>query len=130
LVHYIYFDRQRYGVNFGYHYDLEKAQGKNWSYNGHRAIAGFLVTLPADIRATTNIEYHARDYLGRNHRQRRFGGEGRIDNETTALFSLAKDITPNITLTLENLWNSDRSTISDYTYRRNVTSFGLTWRYY
>ena len=127
LVHYMFFDRQRYGINFGYHYDFENAQGKNWTYAGHRAVAGFLVTLPADIRATTNFEYHARHYNGRNANRFR---EQRSDNETTALFTLAKDVTPSLTVTLENLWNANGSTIADYSYQRHVVSLGVTWRYY
>ncbi|HEX9445779.1 MAG TPA: tetratricopeptide repeat protein, partial [Candidatus Binatia bacterium] len=59
-VHYIFFDRQRYGINFGYNFDYEDAVGANWNYSGHRAVAGVLVTLPWEIRATSNFEFHAR----------------------------------------------------------------------
>src|SRR5262249_30601978 len=127
LVHYMYFDHQRHGISFGYNYDFDDTEGKNWTYAGHRAVAGLLVTLPWDIRATTNFEYHARHYNGRNNRRFR---EQRSENESIALFSLAKDITPNLTLTFENLWDSNGSTIADFAYRRQVTSLGLTWRYY
>lgn len=126
LAHYIFFDSQRYGINFGYNFDREDAYGNNWRYDGHRAVAGFLITLPWEIRATTNFEFHARDYDGTNtsfHKHRN-------DQETTALFSLAKDITPNLTATLEHLWDSNQSTIADYRFRRQVYSLGLTWRYY
>jgi hypothetical protein len=126
LVHYIFFDRQRYGFNFGFHYDRNDAYGKNWRYDGFRPVAGFLITLPWNIRATTNFEFHARHYDGSNstfHQARR-------DLETTALFGLAKDLTPNLTLTLEHLWNSNKSTIADYSFNRQVYSLGLTWRYY
>ena len=126
LVHYIFFDRQRYGINFGYNYDREDAYGSNWSYDGHRAVAGFLVTLPWEIRTTTNFEFHARNYGGTNT----VFGKHRSDEEVTALFSLTKDITPNLTATLEHLWNSNDSTIGTYSYNRQVYSLGLTWRYY
>ncbi len=126
LVHYIFFDHQRYGVNFGYNYDFEDADGKNWSYGGHRAVAGFLVTLPWEVRATTNFEFHARHYDGTNSTFQKH----RNDQETTVLSSLAKDITPSLTMSLEHLWNSNDSTIGSYSYHRQVYSLGLTWRYY
>jgi hypothetical protein len=126
LVHYIFFDRQRYGINFGYHFDREDAYGQNWRYNGHRAVAGVLVTLPWEIRATTNFEFHARRYDDTNS----VVHEDRKDQEFLTLFSLAKDITPNFTLSFEHLWNGNRSTIADFSYQRHVSSLGLTWRYY
>ncbi len=126
LVHYIFFDRQRHGINFGYNYDFDDAKGDNWRYAGHRAVAGFLVTLPWEIRATSNFEFHARHYNGTNSTFH----EIRKDQESIALFSLAKDITPNLTATLEHLWNSNHSSIATYRFQRQVYSLGLTWRYY
>jgi tetratricopeptide (TPR) repeat protein len=132
LVHYIFFDRQRYGINFGYNYDFDDTVGQNWEYAGHRAIAGLLATLPWDIRATTNFEFHARHYNGINSRFSVFpvGNVSRSDHEYIALFSLAKDITPHLTISLEHLWNKNQSTISAYDYTRHVSSLGLTWRYF
>lgn len=126
LVHYFFFDRQRYGFNLGYNYDFEDAVGHNWRYSGHRAVAGFLATLPWEVRATTNFEFHARGYDGTNSQF----GKHRRDEEILALFSLAKDITPNLTFSLEHLWNNNVSTLGTYSYRRQVYSMGLTWRYY
>jgi len=133
LVHYIYFDRQRYAINFGYHYDFEDAQGKDWRYSGHRGIAGFLVTLPWDVRATTNFEFHGRHYNGFNSvvaNNFPFKNRRRKEQETIVLSALAKDITPNLTVSVEHLWNNNDSTIGAFDYRREVISVGLTWRYY
>jgi tetratricopeptide (TPR) repeat protein len=128
LVHYIFFDRQRYGINFGYNFDYEDAVGANWNYSGHRAVAGLLVTLPWEIRATSNFEFHARHYNGVNSR---FSTPlRRHDHEYLALFNLAKDLTPNLTLSFEHLWNHNESSIAAYDYKRQVYSAGLTWRYY
>ncbi len=126
LVQYLFFDSQRYGVNFGYHYDFDDADGANWTYAGHRAVAGFLVTLPWEIRATSNFEFHARHYDGINSKFARH----RSDHEYLALFDLAKDITPNLTVSFQHLWNHNESTISTYDYKRQVYSLGLIWRYY
>ena len=133
LVHYIFFDGQRYGLNFGYHYDFNDAVGQNWAYSGHRAVAGVLVTLPWEIRATANFEFHARHYNGLNSaffRPRFPGHMHRSEHEYLALFNLAKDITPNLTVSFEHLWNSNESSIAVYDYKRQVYSVGLTWRYY
>jgi tetratricopeptide (TPR) repeat protein len=134
LVHYMYFDRQRYGMNFGYNYDFEDTLGNNWRYSGHRAVAGLLATLPWDIRATTNFEFHARHYLGVNSQYSgtfpQFANIRRSDREIILLFSLAKDITPYLTLSLEHLWNKNDSSIANYDYHRHVSSLGLTWRYF
>ena len=126
LVHYIFFDRQRYGINFGFNYDREDAYGSNWRYDGYRPVGGVLVTLPWEIRATSNFEFHARHYDGTNS----LAGKTRKDQELLALFSLAKDITPSLTVTLEHLWNNSNSTIGTYSFQRQVYSLGLTWRYY
>jgi tetratricopeptide (TPR) repeat protein len=126
LVHYIFFDHQRYGINLGYNFDYEDAVGANWNYSGHRAVAGFLLTLPWEIKATSNFEFHHRHYIGVNS----IYFKRRVDDEFTVLSGLAKDITPNLTASFEYLWNSDSSTIAVYSYKRQVYSLGLTWRYY
>jgi tetratricopeptide (TPR) repeat protein len=127
LIHYIYFDHQRYGINLGYNYDREDAYGQDWKYQGHRVVAGFLVTLPWDVRFTNNFEFHSRHYDGG---QNSIYFKIRKDQEFLSLVSLAKDITPQLTVSLENFWNTNLSTINAYRYRRNVVSLGLTWRYF
>ena len=125
LVHYILFDGGRHGINLGYNYDQEDAQGRNWRYSGHRAVAGFFVTLPWEVRARTSFEFHARHYPGRNTTF----GEIRRDQESIALFGLERDITPTLALVLEHLWDSNHSTIPNYRFQRQVYSLGLIWRY-
>ena len=125
LVHTIRFFGGQHQINFGYHYDNEDAQGRNWRYDGHKAVAGLLVTLPWEVRATSNFEFHARFYKGINS----LFSERRQDQQRTTLVSLAKDINPNLTLTLEHLWDDTQTTIAFYKSRRQVYSAGLTWRY-
>lgn len=125
LVHTIRFFGGQHQINFGYHADNEDAQGRNWRYSGHKAVAGLLITLPWEVRATSNFEFHARFYSGTNT----LFDERRQDQQRTTLVSLAKDIMPNLTATLEHLWDSNQSTIAFYKTRRQVYSAGLTWRY-
>lgn len=125
LVHFIRLLGGQHQINMGYHYDNEDAQGRNWRYSGHKAVAGILLTLPWDLRATTNFEFHARYYKGQNSTF----GEHRRDEQRTVLFSLAKDLSQNLTVTLQHLWDNNQSSIGFFKSRRQVYASGLTWRY-
>jgi hypothetical protein len=125
LVHSIRFLDSRLQTNFGYHYDNEDAQGRNRRYNGHKAVAGLLISFPWEIQATANFEFHARFYQGINS----IFNEHRVDQQRTILVGLAKDITRNLTLTMEHLWDTTQSTVAFYKIRRQIYSLGLTWRY-
>jgi len=126
LVHYIRFGAGGLNqFNFGYHFDNEDAIDTDWSYTGHKVIAGVLVALPWGLRASSNFEFHFRSYPAHNSE---FGGHRR-DNEATLLTALAKDIRPNLTATLQHFWDRNYSTTSDFNISRHVTALGLTWRY-
>jgi tetratricopeptide (TPR) repeat protein len=119
FIHYIRFGNGQHLFNFGYQFDREDALNREWTYNGYRAIGGLLLKLPWEIRWLTNVEYHARFYNGRN----------RIDHEPLALTSLSKDIMPNLTATLQYLYDRNLSTVNEFQIRREVFAAGLTWRY-
>jgi len=125
LVHFIRLFGGQHQINFGYHYDNEDAQGRNWRYSGHKAVAGLLLSLPWDLKATTNFEYHLRYYKGQNSTFE----EHRRDGQRTVLFSLAKDLPQNLTVTLQHLWDNNQSSIGFFKSRRQVYAWGLTWRY-
>jgi tetratricopeptide (TPR) repeat protein len=112
-------------INFGYNWDHDDANGRNWRYTGHKAIGGFSVGLPWELQFVTNVEFHARFYPGANTV---FGGHRR-DFETTALAVISKDLTQNLTVALQHFWDRDFSTISDFRTYRQVVALGLTWRY-
>lgn len=124
LVHFVRFGGGRHHVNFGYHFDREDAGGKEWTYTGHKAVAGLLLSLPWGIRGAVNAEYHARFYGD----QADFG-RPRNDDEAIVLTALSKEIAPKLTLTLQHLWDRNYSTASEFRVSRNVTSLGVTWRY-
>jgi tetratricopeptide (TPR) repeat protein len=123
VVHYIGFGRGN-RLGFGYHFDNEDAVSHDWSYTGHKAISSLLLVLPWGLEGTVNFEHHTRFY----------GSQGiipghRTDNETTAFAALSKDLTPNLRATLQYLWDRNASTTSDFSYVRQVSALGLTWRY-
>ena len=125
LVQYMRFGGGINQVNFGYYFDNEDAVDNDWSYTGHKVVAGMLLGLPWGLRATENFEFHFRSYPAHNSI---FGGHRR-DNEATLLTTLAKDIRPDLTVTLQHFWDRNYSTISDYNVARHVVALGLTWRY-
>ena len=124
LVHYLSFGGGQYQIYFGYHFDNEDASSPDWSYVGHKAVAGFLLALPWGLQGAANAEYHARSY----GRQSIIGGQRR-DDEAILLMALAKDIAPNLTATLQHFWDRNYSTIHDFDTRRHVVALGVTWRY-
>ena len=126
LLHFIRFAFAggQHQINLGYHYDHENAFGENWRYSGHKAVAGLLIGLPWRLQATSNFEYHARFYPGRNSTSLKH----RRDGEVTVLTTLGKEIAPGLTLALQHLWDTNDSSISDFRTRRQVYALGLTWR--
>ena len=124
FIHYIRFgDGDQF--NFGYQWDNDAADGKNWRYSGYRAIAGILIKLPWQVRLASNAEYHARFYPGQNS----VSGKHRKDQQPTVLTSLSKDITPNLTATFQYFYDRNLSTITDFNIHREVYALGVTWRY-
>jgi len=120
FIHYLRFGAGgQHLFNFGYQFDHEDPRGRNWRYNGYRAIAGLLLRLPWELRWVTNVEYHARFYASQD----------RIDHEPIALTSLSKDITPHLTATAQYLFDRNLSTLNEFNIRREVLALGLTWRY-
>ena len=127
LVHTLSFRGGQHQINLGYHYDHENASGIEWRYDGHKAIAGLLLSLSSwddlPFKATANAEFHARFY------DRPIGGPGRADREATLLATLAKDVRRDLTTTLTYLWDRTFSTVSDFRTLRHVVALGVTWRY-
>jgi tetratricopeptide (TPR) repeat protein len=125
FIHYMRFGAAQHVFNFGYQFDRENARSDQWTYNGYKAIAGFLINLPWQVRWNTNVEYHARFYAARDFDF----GKVRIDHEPTVLTALSKDITPNMTATLQYFYDHNISTVTEFSVRREVFAAGLTWRY-
>ena len=124
FLHFIRFG-DGHQFNFGFQYDREDPRGSNWRYNGYKGIAGFLIKLPWQIRWNTNVEYHARYYPVFNTTSHK----NRLDHEPTALTSFSKDITPNVTATVQYFYDRNLSTIRDFNIIREVIAAGVTWRY-
>jgi tetratricopeptide (TPR) repeat protein len=132
-MHVFRFMADRHFVKLGYQIDREAAQGSNWSYLGHRFLVGGQYTLPWwDIRVRYDFDVHLRDYTHLHT----FLPTGistpavhRSDRDMNHVFSIAKDLPYNITLSVEYLLNRNVSNLAVYDYIRNVISFSVAWRY-
>ena len=111
--------------NFGFQFDRDDARGSNWRYNGYKPVGGLLIKLPWEVRWNTNFEYHARFYPIRNT----LFLKHRVDHQPTVFTSLSKEITPNLTATVQYFYDRNLSTITNFNIRREVYALGLTWRY-
>lgn len=129
LTHFFRFEADRHFIRLGYQFDDETAQGANWSYYGHRVIAGFRYTMEYDIRLDVSFEYHDRRYRHINT----IYGRRRHDFDQNYLVSMSRDVPwmpwGSLTVALEYLFNKNNSTIPVFDYSRHVVSLGLIWRY-
>ncbi len=133
LLHVFRFQADRHYLRLGYQFENEAAQGSNWSYLGHRLLAGAQYTLPwYDIRLTYDFDTQ---YRGYKHLHT-FLPTGiaspqihRSDWDMNHLFSISKTFPGNITVAIEYLLNRNFSNLAVYDYIRNVITVSASWRY-
>ena len=137
VLHVMRFDHDRHLLKAGYQYDVEDADGRDFTYHGHRLLAGGLYTLPwRDVRLSYDLGFHYRDYAHRNSLfpETSPGTRERNDKELTQLFRVAVPVVRDLTWgALEMLLDYHRtdaaSNLAVYDYTRNVVTVSVTWRY-
>jgi hypothetical protein len=135
-------------INWGYQFDYEDAEGKNWVYAGHRALAGFQYTLPWwDIRVGYNLDFHWRNYKNK-HSLLPVTAQGTVrrrDKEPVHLVNVSRDFFPeflqsfpfcgsrtlgcSLGASVDYLFDHNRSNLDPYTYKRHIVTTSLTWRF-
>lgn len=126
VVHFIRLAGGRHFLKFGYQFDVEAAEGRNFDYLGHKLLGGFQVSFPLEVLLAFHAELHFRDYL---HNNMAFGVERR-DFEQTYLLTIARKLPfDNLTLALEYLATLHGSNIAVFDFTRNVVSLGMRWQY-
>lgn len=135
FTHFFRFAEDRHYIKVGYQYDAEDAQGRNWSYSGHRILAGGQYTLPwGDVRLRYDLDFHQRQHKNR-HSLLPVPPVGqpdtirRRDRELLHLVSIAKDFPYNLTVSLEYLFDNNNSNLDAFEFDRNVLSLSLTWQF-
>lgn len=131
-LHLFRFEQDRHFLKFGYQWDLEDAEGRNWTYRGHRLLAGGLYTLPwKNIRLRYDVDAHLRDYQHKNTALPSLtpGTKHRHDEEFTNIARVEVPLPWSFTLSAEYLSVIARSNLAVFAYHRNVVSLILSWSY-
>jgi tetratricopeptide (TPR) repeat protein len=140
ILHMLRFAQDRHLVRGGYQFDVEDAQGRNYSYRGHRFLVGVQYTLPwYGIRLYYDFDLHLRDYLHKNSVLPTYapGTRSRYDEEFN------NTVRADLPFAGPTLWGSAtrmtlsasyqntiaNSNIELFDYTRNVYSLSLSWSY-
>lgn len=136
IAHVFRFEADKHYIRLGFQYDNEKADGRNFSYDGFRYQVGGQYTLPwYKIRTKYDFDLHQRYHRNKNTILNNdfvnhipFTRE-REDTEQNHTITLEAPLPYNMTLTLQQLWTGVNSNIDIFAFDRNVTSLSLSWRY-
>ena len=131
-VHFVGFAEGRHYLKLGYQFDLDRAEGENWTYAGNRLIAGGQYTLPWwDLRLRYDLDLHWRAYKHKHSLLPvlAMGTVKRRDVEPVHLVGVAKDFLGNFTAAIEYLFDKNRSNLDAYTYKRHVVTSSVAWRF-
>jgi tetratricopeptide (TPR) repeat protein len=140
LLHLFRFAQDRHLIKVGYQFDIEEAQGRNYTYHGHRVLLGTQYTLPwYGIRLNYDFDAHLRDYLNRNTILPTYapGLKSRYDEE------LNNTVRADLPFAGPSLWGQGtrmtlstsyqntiaKSNLEIFQYTRNVYSLSLSWAY-
>jgi tetratricopeptide (TPR) repeat protein len=134
LTHVFRFAEDRHLIRLGYQFDFEDSDGRNFSYVGHRLLAGAQFTMPWR-RFETLIRYdydvHFRDYTRVNTSQPTLTPRTRrrSDVEQTHIFRVEQSLGAGLTLAADYQIFDVDSNIPVFAFDRNVVSLTLRWRY-
>jgi tetratricopeptide (TPR) repeat protein len=140
VLHLLRFAQDKHLVKGGYQFDVEEAQGQNYSYHGHRFLVGGQYTLPwYGIRLYYDFDVHLRDYRHRNSilPTSAPGTRKRSDEEFNNI------VRADLPFAGPTLWGQStrmtlsasyqntvaKSNIEIFQYTRNVFSLTLSWAY-
>jgi hypothetical protein len=131
-LHFLMFEEGRHYLKLGYQYDFESAEGANWDYSGHRLLVGGQYTLPWwDIRLRYDFDLHWRFH---KHRHSLIpvtatGTVRRRDREPLHLVTVAKDFLTDFTVSLDYLFDNNKSNLEPLEYKRHIVTTSVTWRF-
>jgi len=146
-THVFRFAEDRHYIRVGYQFDLENADGRNYSYQGNRFLAGGQYTLPSgSTRLRYDFDLHQRHYRHANTLLPVVnpGSREREDMEQNHVFRieqvLAKNLGPTVigcaptapcplTLSAEYQRTVADSNLAVFDFNRNVWSLTLSWQY-
>ncbi len=130
-THVFRFAGDKHLFRLGYQFDIEDAQGRDFSYKGHRLVTGGQYTLPwGETRLRYDYEVHFRAYDNVNSLPLSSPGSmKRKDTEQLHAFRVEKPLPNSLTLSAEYQGTFAQSNIALFDYHRNVFSLIMTWTY-
>ena len=131
-LHFFTFEDGAHYIKLGYQFDSEDAQGKNWSYRGQRLLMGFQYSLPWwEVKLRYDLDAHWRFHRTQNTQLPTSGTETvlRHDREPVHQISLSKDFLTDFTVSLDYLFDKNKSNIAVFDYNRHVVTTSVTWRF-
>jgi tetratricopeptide (TPR) repeat protein len=131
-VHFVVFEEGRHYLKLGYHFDYDKAEGEDWTYAGHRLLAGGQYTLPWwDLRLRYDVDVHWRSHKYKHSLLPATATDTvkRRDSEPVQVVGVSKDFLTNFTAAIEYLFDRNNSNLAPFTYKRNVITTSVTWRF-
>jgi tetratricopeptide (TPR) repeat protein len=132
LGHVMRFASDKHLLRLGYQFDDERADGRNFSYYGHRILAGAQYTLPwKQLRLKYDYDVHVRQY---DHRHASLpvaapGTLRRNDTEHTHVVRVEQPLPWSLTAAAELQAIRSRSNLPIFSFDRNVWSLQLSWQY-
>jgi len=131
-LHFFTFEEGAHYIKLGYQFDSEDAQGKNWTYRGNRLLMGFQYSLPWwEVKLRYDLDMDWRFHRTQNTQLPTSGTETvlRHDREPVHQISLAKDFLTDFTVSLDYLFDKNKSNIAVFDYNRHVVTTSVTWRF-
>lgn len=132
VSHTFRFEADKHLVRIGYQFDVEDANGRNFKYLGHRALAGAQYTLPwGETRLKYDFDVHHRNYRHAHSElpERAPNRVERADTEQTHVMRIEKPLPYSLTLSAEYQASISRSSVPVFSFNRNVYSLILSWQY-
>jgi Flp pilus assembly protein TadD len=132
FLQFVRFEQDKHFIKFGYQFDWEETDGRNFDYRGHRLQAGGQYTLPwYGIRLKYDFDVHFRDYLHKNTvlPSNAPGTRARSDTELTNIVRGELPLPYNFTLAAEYQRSDVHSNLAVFDYTRNVFTILLSWTY-
>jgi tetratricopeptide (TPR) repeat protein len=151
ILHLLRFAGDKHLVKAGYQIDWEDAQGRNYSYVGHRFLGGaqYTLDLPAALRTSWNpspqlrlsydFDVHLRDYPHKNsvlpsvspgskwRQDEEFNNTVRVEAPFDGPTIFGESTKMSLALTYQN--TVANSNLAVFNYTRNVYTLTLTWSY-
>ncbi len=133
FTHIFRFAADKHLIRIGYQYDRDDAEGSDWTYLGHRALAGAQYTLPwGDTRLIYNFDFHRRDYSNPNSTFPVSAPNtvSQVVEEQNHVFRVERPLPYNLTLAADFQATISRSNIDvTFNFNREIGTLSLVWTY-